>query len=79
MKHQQGFTLIEAMITVAIIAILAMVALPAYQGYVAKGVRSEAAAILFDAAARQEQYYSDFHTYTSDMTALGYRFRRIDC
>lgn len=56
-KNMQGFTLIELMIVVAIIAILAAIALPAYQDYVARSQVSEALSLASGAktAVAEEQ------------------------
>ena len=72
--HKQkisGFTLIELMVTVAIVGILAAVALPSYRSSVLRSARSEGKSALLEAATRQEQYYLDNKTYTAVMTDLG--------
>jgi type IV pilus assembly protein PilE len=60
---QKGFTLIELMITVAIIGILAGVAMPAYTDYVIRGKLQEGTSTLAAARVRLEQYYQDNRTY----------------
>lgn len=63
MKKQSGFTLIELMIVVAIIAILAAVALPSYTDYVIRGRIPEATSGLAGARVRMEQWFMDNRTY----------------
>lgn len=66
-----GMTLIELLITVAIVSILGAVAYPSYTGFVAESNRAEAKRELARVANKMEQYYVDHRTYTSDMTLLG--------
>lgn len=60
---QSGFTLIEVIITVAIVAILASVALPSYQEHVRRGKVPEATTNLAAERVRMEQYFQDNRTY----------------
>ena len=77
-KKMQGFTLIEMMITVAIIAILAAVAYPSYTEYVKRSNRSEGQALLSDTAAAQERYYSQNNVYITDNADIAKLNARTD-
>ena len=62
-RKQQGFTLIEVMIVVTIIAILAAIAIPSYQDYVTRGRVVEALSGLADSRTKIEQYFQDNRAY----------------
>jgi type IV pilus assembly protein PilE len=62
---QGGFTLIEVMITIAIIAILTAIALPAYRNYIIRGKLVAGTNALANMRAQMEQYYQDNRTYAT--------------
>lgn len=66
--RSRGFTLIELIITVAIVAILAAVALPAYTSYLRRGDLAEAFSTLSAYRVTMEQYYQDNRSYGSGTT-----------
>ncbi|MGI8739792.1 MAG: type IV pilin protein [Gammaproteobacteria bacterium] len=68
----RGFTLVELMIAVAIVAILAGIAYPSYVNQLQSSRRAEGQALVMEIMAAQERYYSSNNTYTSDLAQLGY-------
>jgi len=72
LKKTCGFTLIELMITVAIVGILATIAYPSYTEFIARSNRSEGQRELLKVANLMEQYFLDHRQYTTDLTKLGY-------
>ena len=71
MKKQQGFTLIELMIVVAIIAILAAIALPMYQDYVAKSQVTAGLAEITPGKTQYEVALNEGKTAVADIAELG--------
>ena len=63
--HSAGFSLIEVMITVAIVGILAAVAYPSYVGQIEKGRRAECRGGLLKTMQQQERYFTQLNTYAA--------------
>jgi type IV pilus assembly protein PilE len=75
-RNQHGFSLIELMVVVVIVAILAAIEYPLYQESVRKARRAEGRAALMEVMQQQERYYSQNGTYIvfSAATANGYKW-----
>ncbi|UTH74334.1 type IV pilin protein [Chromobacterium sp. IIBBL 290-4] len=71
-RISEGFSLMELVIAVAVLAILIGIALPSYQSFILQSNRASAKTALQDLATRQENYYALQNTYASQLATLGY-------
>jgi type IV pilus assembly protein PilE len=71
-RRNRGFTLVELIVAMVILATLAAIAIPSYTNYVLKSHRTEAKSALLDAASLEERYFSTSNTYTANPLQLGY-------
>ena len=70
-SRSRGFTLIELMITVVVVAILGAIAYPSYTSYIKRGQRSAAQQLMADIANREQQYLLDAKSYTAALDSTG--------
>lgn len=69
-----GFTLVELMVVVSILALLAGIAIPSYRQFVLRTNRSDAQTLLHDAAVQQERYLAQYSKYTDDPAKLAFAY-----
>lgn len=71
-KSQRGFSLVELMVVVAIIGILAAIAIPSVNKYMAKARQSEAKTNLSSLYTAEKAFFSEYSTYDNRFGAVGY-------
>lgn len=67
-QTDRGFTLVELMITVAVVSVLIAIAVPSYRQYVIRGKRSAAQAVMMDIANREQHYLMANRRYADKAT-----------
>lgn len=78
-QNQSGFTLIELMIAIAVIAVLAAIAIPNYQSYVTRTICEDGKGVLVGAGSALERFRAQNNTYVgADLAALGYDQSPVD-
>lgn len=71
-RRSAGFSLLELMIAVAVVAILTSIALPSYREYIKRGKRAAAQSVLMDLAARQQAFLLDKRRYATTKAELNF-------
>lgn len=67
-----GFTLVELMVTLAVVGILLSIAIPAYKDYLIRANKSAVKAVMLEIASRQEQYLMNSGAYATTYAQLNY-------
>ncbi len=71
MKRLKGFTLVELVITIAIVIILSVISVPIYRGYVNKAMMSEGYSLLGVILSAQKAYYSEYGNFLREQEMSG--------
>jgi type IV pilus assembly protein PilE len=72
MDRSKGFTLLEVMIVVVIVAVLSSLAVASYRHYVFRARRADARQMLMNIAHGEERWYATYNRYTDDLGKFGY-------
>jgi type IV pilus assembly protein PilE len=67
-----GLSLVELLAAVTIVGILVASAVPVYRNFIVKAKMAEGESAVLDVRILQQQYYSNTHLYTTDLSVLGY-------
>ncbi|MFK7892062.1 MAG: type IV pilin protein [Granulosicoccus sp.] len=71
-RRMNGFTLMELMIALVVLAIIVGIAVPSYSSYMVDARRSDAIAFLMELAGEQQRHFSEYNEYAGSLKDLGY-------